>query len=140
MPGTIIAAARLDRPAMMIYGGTIKPGSSKNQEPLDIVSAFQSYGWSIFFLNFLFLSVCLLSMAPTSSQAVGVSVFFGIISSFFFPRKSERCFFCFYRGRGLPHGAESKKTSNACEDGDCEALSTFLKLRILINARGQNDF
>lgn len=53
MPGTIIAAARLDRPAMMIYGGTIKPGSSKGGEPLDIVSAFQSYGEV-----FLFFLLC----------------------------------------------------------------------------------
>ena len=35
----------------MIYGGTIKPGSSKAGEPLDIVSAFQSYG-AFFFLSF----------------------------------------------------------------------------------------
>jgi hypothetical protein len=29
MPGTLIAMARLNRPAIMIYGGTIKPGYSK---------------------------------------------------------------------------------------------------------------
>lgn len=45
MPGTIIAMARLNRPAIMVYGGTIKPGYSKlNGEVLDIVSAFQSFG------------------------------------------------------------------------------------------------
>lgn len=45
MPGTIIAMARLNRPALMIYGGTIKPGYSQlTNEPIDIVSAFQSYG------------------------------------------------------------------------------------------------
>lgn len=43
MPGCIIAMARLDRPALMVYGGTIKPGHSRGQT-LDIVSAFQSYG------------------------------------------------------------------------------------------------
>lgn len=43
MPGSIMAIARLNRPALMIYGGTIKPGCLGNQ-PLDIVSAFQSYG------------------------------------------------------------------------------------------------
>ena len=36
--------ARLNRPGLMVYGGTIKPGSSSQGEPLDIVSAFQSYG------------------------------------------------------------------------------------------------
>ena len=43
MPGTVIAMGRLNRPAIMLYGGTIKPGHSHG-EPLDIVSAFQSYG------------------------------------------------------------------------------------------------
>ncbi|SEH07587.1 dihydroxy-acid dehydratase [Candidatus Venteria ishoeyi] len=44
MPGCIIAMGRLNRPALMVYGGTIKPGYDKNNQPLDIVSAFQSYG------------------------------------------------------------------------------------------------
>lgn len=45
MPGTLMAMGRLNRPAMMIYGGTIKPGYSKQGSgTLDIVSAFQSYG------------------------------------------------------------------------------------------------
>ena len=43
MPGCLIAMGRLNRPALMIYGGTIKPGHYHNQT-LDIVSAFQSYG------------------------------------------------------------------------------------------------
>lgn len=46
MPGTIIAAARLNRPMIHVYGGTIKAGCSmcKPDEKLDIVSAFQAYG------------------------------------------------------------------------------------------------
>jgi len=43
MPGCVIAMGRLNRPALMIYGGTIKPGHH-DHETLDIVSAFQSYG------------------------------------------------------------------------------------------------
>ena len=43
MPGCLIAMGRLNRPALMIYGGTIKPGHYHNHT-LDIVSAFQSYG------------------------------------------------------------------------------------------------
>jgi dihydroxy-acid dehydratase len=43
MPGCIIAMGRLNRPALMIYGGTIKPGCADGKK-LDIVSAFQSYG------------------------------------------------------------------------------------------------
>jgi len=43
MPGCLIAMGRLNRPALMIYGGTIKPGHYQEQT-LDIVSAFQSYG------------------------------------------------------------------------------------------------
>ncbi len=44
MPGCLIAMGRLNRPALMIYGGTIKPGHSRTGATLDIVSAFQSYG------------------------------------------------------------------------------------------------
>ncbi len=44
MPGVIMAMARLNRPALMIYGGTIKPGQGKSGATLDIISAFQSYG------------------------------------------------------------------------------------------------
>ena len=44
MPGCLIAMGRLNRPALMIYGGTIKPGHDCNNKTLDIVSAFQSYG------------------------------------------------------------------------------------------------
>ena len=43
MPGVMIAIGRLNRPALMIYGGTIKPGRWKGQT-LDVISAFQSYG------------------------------------------------------------------------------------------------
>ncbi len=43
MPGCIIAMARVNRPAIMIYGGTIKPGIH-NGRKLDIISAFQAYG------------------------------------------------------------------------------------------------
>jgi dihydroxy-acid dehydratase len=44
MPGCLIAMARLNRPSLMIYGGTIRPGCGLKGEKLDIVSAFQSYG------------------------------------------------------------------------------------------------
>jgi len=44
MPGCLMAMARTNRPALMVYGGTIKPGRSRRDEPLDIVTAFQSYG------------------------------------------------------------------------------------------------
>ena len=44
MPGCLIAMARVNRPSLMIYGGTIRAGCSRGGEPLDIVSAFQAYG------------------------------------------------------------------------------------------------
>ena len=44
MPGCVIAMGRLDRPSLMIYGGTIKPGRGRKGDTLDIISAFQSYG------------------------------------------------------------------------------------------------
>jgi len=43
MPGVLIAMGRLNRPSLMVYGGTIKPGHWKGAT-LDVVSAFQSYG------------------------------------------------------------------------------------------------
>lgn len=43
MPGCLMAMGRVNRPALMVYGGTIKPGHANNQV-VDIVSAFQSYG------------------------------------------------------------------------------------------------
>jgi dihydroxy-acid dehydratase len=44
MPGCLIAMGRLNRPALMVYGGTIKPGHLADGTALDIVSAFQCYG------------------------------------------------------------------------------------------------
>jgi dihydroxy-acid dehydratase len=46
MPGTIIAMGRLNRPAIMIYGGTIAPGHYKGQD-LNIVSSFEALGQKI---------------------------------------------------------------------------------------------
>ena len=43
MPGCVMAMARVNRPALMVYGGTIQPGCLGDKK-LDIVSAFQSYG------------------------------------------------------------------------------------------------
>src|SRR5689334_13928340 len=43
MPGSVMAMVRLNRPALMVYGGTIKPGHAQGQVR-DIISAFQSYG------------------------------------------------------------------------------------------------
>src|SRR6476646_3962094 len=47
MPGCLIAMGRLNRPSLMVYGGTIKPGHRLRggvDEKLDVVSAFQCYG------------------------------------------------------------------------------------------------
>ncbi|MGV0939252.1 dihydroxy-acid dehydratase [Empedobacter sp. ULE_I140] len=43
MPGSIMAMGRLNRPSIMIYGGTIPPGHYKEEE-LNIVSAFEALG------------------------------------------------------------------------------------------------
>ena len=43
MPGCVMAMARLNRPALMVYGGTIRAGCAQGK-PRDIISAFQSYG------------------------------------------------------------------------------------------------
>lgn len=44
MPGCIMAMGRLNRPSIMVYGGTIRAGCSAASDKLDIVSAFQAYG------------------------------------------------------------------------------------------------
>ncbi|KAH7099525.1 dihydroxy-acid dehydratase [Auriculariales sp. MPI-PUGE-AT-0066] len=49
MPGVLMGVARLNRPAIMVYGGTIRAGQCPGPSPdpserLDIVSAFQAYG------------------------------------------------------------------------------------------------
>ncbi|RZV45767.1 MAG: dihydroxy-acid dehydratase, partial [Acidimicrobiia bacterium] len=44
MPGAIMAMGRVNRPSLMVYGGTIRAGFAPGGEALDIVSAFQSYG------------------------------------------------------------------------------------------------
>lgn len=46
MPGSIIAMGRLNRPAIMLYGGTIAPGHYKGQD-LNIVSSFEALGQKI---------------------------------------------------------------------------------------------
>ena len=46
MPGAIIAMGRLNRPAIMVYGGTIAPGYH-NGEELNIISAFEALGKKI---------------------------------------------------------------------------------------------
>ncbi|EKX50949.1 hypothetical protein GUITHDRAFT_157264 [Guillardia theta CCMP2712] len=46
MPGTIIAMARLDRPSLMLYGGTIRAGGAPSigRPVLDVIAAYESYG------------------------------------------------------------------------------------------------
>jgi dihydroxy-acid dehydratase len=46
MPGSIMAMARLNRPSIMVYGGTIAPGHYKGQD-LNIISAFEALGHRI---------------------------------------------------------------------------------------------
>jgi len=46
MPGAIIAMGRLNRPSIMLYGGTIAPGHYQGQD-LNIVSAFEALGQKI---------------------------------------------------------------------------------------------
>jgi dihydroxy-acid dehydratase len=46
MPGSLIAMGRLNRPAIMVYGGTIAPGHYNGQD-LNIVSAFEALGQKI---------------------------------------------------------------------------------------------
>ena len=50
MPGCVMAMGRLNRPAIMLYGGTIRAGCGVlrgEKTKLDVVSAFQAYGQSL---------------------------------------------------------------------------------------------
>ncbi len=47
MPGCIMAIGRLNRPSIMLYGGTIAPGHYKGKDDLNIVSAFEALGQKI---------------------------------------------------------------------------------------------
>lgn len=44
MPGVLIAMGRVNRPSIMVYGGTINPGCTQAGQEIDMVSAFQAYG------------------------------------------------------------------------------------------------
>ena len=46
MPGALMAMGRINRPSIMVYGGTIASGTYKNQK-LDIISAFEALGQKI---------------------------------------------------------------------------------------------
>lgn len=46
MPGSVMAMGRLNRPSIMLYGGTIAPGHYKGED-LNIVSAFEALGQKI---------------------------------------------------------------------------------------------
>ncbi len=46
MPGAMMALGRLNRPSILLYGGTVKKGNWKNED-LNIVSAFEAYGKKI---------------------------------------------------------------------------------------------
>jgi dihydroxy-acid dehydratase len=43
MPGALMAMARIDRPSLMVYGGTIQPGRLGDRK-IDIVTTFEAYG------------------------------------------------------------------------------------------------
>jgi len=47
MPGTLMAMGRLNRPSIMVYGGTIAPGCWNGMERLNIISAFEALGQKI---------------------------------------------------------------------------------------------
>ena len=46
MPGCLMAMARVNRPSVMVYGGTIRAGCrpEHDDDKLDIISAFEAYG------------------------------------------------------------------------------------------------
>lgn len=47
MPGCLIGMARINRPSLMVYGGTIAAGQSCRGQSIDIISSFQAYAESV---------------------------------------------------------------------------------------------
>ena len=47
MPGCVMAMGRLDRPSIMVYGGTIKPGCTSKGKKINIVNTIEAYGASV---------------------------------------------------------------------------------------------
>src|SRR4029450_4207407 len=47
MPGCVMAMGRLNRPALMVYGGTIEAGRNRRGEPVDLISGFQRYAGAL---------------------------------------------------------------------------------------------
>jgi dihydroxy-acid dehydratase len=69
MPGTVMAAARLNRPTIIVYGGTIRAGHL-GDEKLDIVSAFEAYGqWLAKEINEESCGRCCTTPVPAKARA-----------------------------------------------------------------------
>ena len=46
MPGALMAMIRVNKPSILVYGGTIAPGCHKGKK-LDVVSAFEAWGENV---------------------------------------------------------------------------------------------
>jgi dihydroxy-acid dehydratase len=106
MPGSLIAMARLDRPSLMIFGGTIRAGHHGG-ETLDIVSVFQSYGEFLAGtrtateMNAVVRSACpgpgacggmyTANTMATAAEALGLTLPYSSSTPATDPRKREEC-------------------------------------------------
>ena len=68
MPGALIAMLRLDRPSVLLYGGTVDSGSCHGKK-LDIVSSFEAWGAKVAETKYLLDSVSFLKALSSSSLA-----------------------------------------------------------------------
>ena len=119
MPGTIMAMARLNRPSIMIYGGSIHPGkSAMDGRPLNVAEAFQSYGEAMLDSAFELLCGRYSSAALAMSQVACTSVV----------RFTSADVACLHSQHGVPVAMGHVAFSPCALVSECPTLCTHLKV------------
>src|SRR5213593_2103773 len=84
MPGCVMAMGRVNRPSLVVYGGTIRAGSHDGQK-LDIISAFQSYG------EYLSGGIDTANTMASAIEALGMSLPYSSSTPAEDPLKADEC-------------------------------------------------
>ncbi|GME99109.1 unnamed protein product [Ambrosiozyma monospora] len=131
MPGVLMAFARHNRPSIMVYGGTINPGSGTCEgvpKQLDIISAFQSYG------QFIANSITETQRADIVKHACpGPGSCGGMYTANTMASASE------VLGITLPYSSSSPATS-AEKMAECDAIGGAIKNLIALDIKPRDIF
>jgi len=114
MPGAMMALSRLDRPSILVYGGTIKPGNHDGKK-LDIVSAFEALGQKVAGEITPETFKAIVRKACPSAGACG-----GMDTANTMASAIEAL------GMSLPHNASNPATSGAKED-ECARIGASIR-------------